>query len=983
MRDSDDSEASSDTFILSEESSENNCESEGDSQSEVNGVYDLIVHHSGVLGECSYYKGKQFLVGDINGRRLTMNTLDRLLARNGIKGLCRYHWREHKKPFFGGLNILQFNKDVARMSRAGSLYDSVHLYIEYITKEEILKIVNDLKSAPKPPPKPRLVLQELEDDTSIPSHTMGARGSSVGSVLAICWVEQEQRSENIIEGINERVEEMVEDVSAVPLSTDGVVNDVENTVVNDDDITASNEAHNERVDCGDYFVQILNSDVPSSSNGGVNEKWGFDSLNGWSNANLDVNFQDMANMRLNENWDFVVDNMGNDAEEVDTPDGTEKDTSGRVIPEAADEVPIEDDDDLYDADYSVEVGDEDFCANTETPVEFRDEGRRRGRPRNKQDQSSSEQNLQFEMQSDSSDYAESDELLTESDEENAQREKRYPSFNAKREMGKGEFKLEMLFKNVQEFRRAVKEYGIRAHPKDPLDPTFQIKTGCFVHKCKKMHKNNHCTSSWLARKYLEDFRVNPAWQLSHLIAKVASDWQYNIKYMKAWRAKDRALKIIHGDERTQYEKLLDYRLELLRTNPGSTILLKRHEGFFKGIYICLEPLKRGFKAHCRPLVCLDGCFLKTNYGGQLLTAVGIDPNDCIFPLAYAVCEVEDFENWQWFLRLLGDDLDLHRDSVFCFMSDKQKGLVGGIASLFPKAEHRMCVRHLYTNYRNHFKGSELKDLLWDCARASYPARMSQESTHGQYVPEPEHVSVHTVNTEGSSFTPPGDGGQQQNQPAPAGQPPVVPPSIVPPPVMPPLAIPPVVYEQMFPAMMAHYMQHMAQFMPMFQPPPPPQPQPRIVTFKMLKDNGAEEFRGDNMGEPQIALDWLEQMDWVLKNLRVPDADRSELASQMFRKGAYDWWKRIDQDPHTPKPWTWDRFDRAFTKEYVPTRYREERRDEFVALKQEGMSLPELRQRFDYLSQYATSLVSTPEDRLNEFVKKLRPDLRPTTQQKCH
>ncbi|VFQ90788.1 unnamed protein product [Cuscuta campestris] len=254
--------------------------------------------------------------------------------------------------------------------------------------------------------------------------------------------------------------------------------------------------------------------------------------------------------------------------------------------------------------------------------------------------------------------------------------------------------------------------------------------------------------------------------------------------------------------------------------------------------------------------------------------------------------------------------------------------------------------------------------------------MSQESTHGQYVLEPEHVSVHTVNTEGSSFTPPGDGGQQQNQPAPAGQPPAVPPLVVPPPVMPPLAIPPVAYEQMFPAMMAHYMQHMAQFMPMFQPPPSPQPQPRIVTFKMLKDNGAEEFRGDKMGEPQIALDWLEQMDRVLKNLRVLDADRSELASQMFRKGAYDWWKRIDQDPHMPKPWTWDRFDRAFTKEYVPTRYREERRDEFVALKQEGMSQPELRQKFDYLSQYATSLVSTPEDRLNEFVKKLRPDLRP-------
>ncbi|VFR02644.1 unnamed protein product [Cuscuta campestris] len=135
--------------------------------------------------------------------------------------------------------------------------------------------------------------------------------------------------------------------------------------------------------------------------------------------------------------------------------------------------------------------------------------------------------------------------------------------------------------------------------------------------------------------------------------------------------------------------------------------------------------------------------------------------------------------------------------------------------------------------------------------------MSQESTHGQYVSEPEHVSVHTVNTEGSSFTPPGDGGQQQNQPEPAGQPPAVPPPVVPPPVMPPGVMPQVAYEQMFPAMMAHYMQHMAQLMPMFQPPPPPQLQPRIVTFKTLKDNGAEEFRGDKMGEPQIALDWLE------------------------------------------------------------------------------------------------------------------------------
>jgi len=36
----------------------------------------------------------------------------------------------------------------------------------------------------------------------------------------------------------------------------------------------------------------------------------------------------------------------------------------------------------------------------------------------------------------------------------------------------------------------------------------------------------------------------------------------------------------------------------------------------------------GFLSACRPLICLDECHIKTRTGGILLTAVGIDPNDC-------------------------------------------------------------------------------------------------------------------------------------------------------------------------------------------------------------------------------------------------------------------------------------------------------------------------------------------------------------------
>jgi hypothetical protein len=52
------------------------------------------------------------------------------------------------------------------------------------------------------------------------------------------------------------------------------------------------------------------------------------------------------------------------------------------------------------------------------------------------------------------------------------------------------------------------------------------------------------------------------------------------------------------------------------------------------------------------VIFLDGCHIKTRYRGQILTAVGIDPNDCIFPVAFVVVEVEDTKTWRWFLQTL-------------------------------------------------------------------------------------------------------------------------------------------------------------------------------------------------------------------------------------------------------------------------------------------------------------------------------------------
>jgi len=56
----------------------------------------------------------------------------------------------------------------------------------------------------------------------------------------------------------------------------------------------------------------------------------------------------------------------------------------------------------------------------------------------------------------------------------------------------------------------------------------------------------------------------------------------------------------------------------------------------------------------------------------MLTAVGIDPNDCIYPIAYGVVEVECLESWRWFLQTLKEDLGIQNTYPWTIMTDKQK-----------------------------------------------------------------------------------------------------------------------------------------------------------------------------------------------------------------------------------------------------------------------------------------------------------------------
>lgn len=274
-------------------------------------------------------------------------------------------------------------------------------------------------------------------------------------------------------------------------------------------------------------------------------------------------------------------------------------------------------------------------------------------------------------------------------------------FNAERDMKNPKFHHGMLFTNKEVLKQAIRQYGIvnKYNVKVVRDEKDRINAKCLncegwmirasINKkehalqIKKLKDNHRCaaeipqkyiTYKWLSETYREHLRADPKLSSKSMAHQLEVDFKAKTCRLKLWRAKKHALEKLRRSEAEQYGKLRDYAEELKKTNPNSSVFIGSDHLIFQNMYVCIDACKRGFVAGCRPLVGLDGCFLKGRYKAQLLVAVGIDPNDCIFPIGYGVVDVESRESWTWFVRNLSIDLNIENSGSWTFMSDKEKVL---------------------------------------------------------------------------------------------------------------------------------------------------------------------------------------------------------------------------------------------------------------------------------------------------------------------
>ncbi|KAK8656526.1 hypothetical protein V6N13_098473 [Hibiscus sabdariffa] len=342
--------------------------------------------------------------------------------------------------------------------------------------------------------------------------------------------------------------------------------------------------------------------------------------------------------------------------------------------------------------------------------------------------------------------------VDDSDSEGGIKKARFPEFNRNSDLSNPRLKAGLIFASKKILKEAIKMYNIKnrycvklkrndnkriqvkykgecpwmlwaapVNDEDPATGSWQIRSVNSEHTCLREFQNHNVTAKWLAENYFSSFYVDHNFSHNSLKQAVHKDWGIHVPKTKCIRTKNLAIENLNGNHKEQYAKLYAYLDELRQSNPGTSTICKLDERKFESLYICMQAMKDGFKAGCRPIIGLDGCHLKGYYQGHLLAAVGIDADDSIYPISFAVIESENQSSWCWFLELLATDLEIENSHSFTFMTDRQKGLMDAVPELFPYSAHRTCDRHLYSNAKTSgvFIGKALKDQLWKAARATY------------------------------------------------------------------------------------------------------------------------------------------------------------------------------------------------------------------------------------------------------------------------
>lgn len=151
---------------------------------------------------------------------------------------------------------------------------------------------------------------------------------------------------------------------------------------------------------------------------------------------------------------------------------------------------------------------------------------------------------------------------------------------------------------------------------------------------------------------------------------------------------------------------------------------------------------------------------------------------------------------------------------------------------------------------------------------------------------------------------------------------------------------------------------------------------RVITLvqwvKGMREMGCTTYSGEE--DAEVAGHWLRKVERVIDQMQVPEETRVDCVTQLLTESAHSWWETI-RERRAGEDLRWGNFREEFEERYYSWQHRKEKEQEFLDLKQGNMTVLEYERRFQDLSIFATTHLSTEHHRVERFRDGLRQELK--------